>query len=106
MMKALSLTLLGFTTLFSASTLLAQGDPQAGKAKSAVCASCHGADGIALMPIYPNLAGQNEEYLVSALKAYRSKERQGGNAALMHAMAANLSDEDIANLAAYYASLK
>ncbi len=105
-MKALTLTLLGFATLLSASATMAAGDPQAGKAKSAVCASCHGADGIALMPSYPNLAGQNEEYLVSALKAYRSKERQGGNSALMHAMAANLSDEDIANLAAYYASLK
>ncbi|GAB4297547.1 MAG: cytochrome c [Methylophaga sp.] len=104
-MKTLTLTLLGIATLFSASTLMAA-DAEAGKAKSAVCATCHGADGHALMPIYPNLAGQNEEYLVSALKAYRSKERQGGNAALMHAMAANLSDEDIADLAAYFASLK
>ena len=105
-MKTLSLTLLGLTTLFSTAAAMAAGDPQIGKAKSAVCASCHGADGIALMPTYPNLAGQNEAYLVSALKAYRSKERQGGNAALMHAMAANLSDEDIANLAAYYAAMK
>lgn len=104
-MKTLTLTLLGIATLFSASTLMAA-DAEAGKAKSAVCSTCHGADGHALMPIYPNLAGQNEEYLVSALKAYRSKERQGGNAALMHAMAANLSDEDIADLAAYFASLK
>lgn len=104
-MKTLSLTLLGFLSLLSASTLMAA-DPEAGKAKSAVCVTCHGTDGIALMPSYPNLAGQNEEYLVSALKAYRSKERQGGNSALMHAMAANLSDEDIADLAAYFASLK
>lgn len=104
-MKAISLFLLSFSGLFS-TVLLAEGDPQQGKALSAVCATCHGADGIALMPTYPNLAGQNEAYLVYALKTYRSKQRQGDNAALMHAMAANLSDEDIANLAAYYASLK
>jgi cytochrome c553 len=105
-MKIVSLSLLGLVSFFSATAATAAGDAEAGKAKSAVCASCHGADGIALMPAYPNLAGQNEEYLVSALKSYRSKERQGGNAALMHAMSANLSDEDISNLAAYYASLK
>lgn len=105
-MKALTLSVLGLLSLSAVTTASAAGDAEAGKAKSAVCASCHGADGMALMPIYPNLAGQNEEYLVSALQAYRSKERQGGNAALMHAMAANLSDEDINNLAAYYASLK
>lgn len=58
------------------------------------------------MPVYPNLAGQNAEYLVSALKAYRDKQRQGGMAAIMQMQASNLSDEDIANLAAYYSSLK
>ncbi len=105
-MKAFLITWLGLFSLFMATTASAAGDAEAGKAKAAVCASCHGADGKALIPAYPNLAGQNEEYLVIALKAYRSKERQGGNSALMHAMAANLSDQDINNLAAYYASLK
>ena len=105
-MKAFLLTLLGLFPLFVTTTAAAAGDPEAGKAKAAVCASCHGADGKALIPTYPNLAGQNQEYLVIALKAYRSKERQGGNSALMHAMAANLSDEDINNLAAYYAGLE
>lgn len=105
-MKVLSLSVIGLVGLLTIPAAMAAGDAAAGKAKSAVCASCHGADGKALMPAYPNLAGQNEEYLVSALMSYRSKERQGGNAALMHAMAANLSDDDINNLAAYYASLK
>ena len=105
-MKALSIGFVSFLSVLVIPAAMAAGDPEIGKAKSAVCASCHGADGKALMPAYPNLAGQNEAYLVSALMAYRSKERQGGNAALMHAMAANLSDEDINNLAAYYASLK
>ncbi len=105
-MKIFAITLATLASLTLAPTSFAAGGAAAGKSKAAVCASCHGADGMALMPTYPNLAGQNEEYLVSALQAYRSKERQGGNAALMHAMAANLSDDDIANLAAYYASLK
>lgn len=105
-MKFITVALVTLTSLSLSQASFAAGDAEAGKAKAAVCASCHGADGMALIPAYPNLAGQNEEYLVSALHAYRSKERQGGNAALMHAMAANLSDDDIANLAAYYASLK
>lgn len=85
---------------------LAAGDVAAGQAKAAVCAACHGADGIALIPGYPNLKGQNEQYLVSSIKAYKNKERNGGMAAVMQAQASMLSDADIANLAAYYASLK
>ena len=83
----------------------AAGDPEAGKAKSAVCAACHGKNGIAQIPGYPNLAGQNEAYLVAALNAYKNKQRSGGQAAVMQGQAAGLSQEDIANLAAYYASL-
>lgn len=84
----------------------AGGDVAAGKAKAGVCAACHGPAGIAMIPIYPNLAGQNEQYLVSALKAYKAKQRTGGQAAIMQGQATALSDADIANLAAYYASLK
>lgn len=105
-MKLSALGLVALVGLLPLGAASAAGDPAAGKAKSAVCASCHGADGKALLPIYPNLAGQNEEYMVLALQAYRSKQRQGGNAALMHSIAANLSDQDIENLAAYFASLK
>jgi cytochrome c553 len=84
---------------------MAAGDAEAGKAKAAVCAACHGKNGIAAIPGYPNLAGQNEQYLVSALNAYKNKQRNGGQAAIMQGQAAGLSDEDIANLAAYYSSL-
>jgi len=87
------------------SALSAAADVEAGKARSAVCAACHGKDGIAQIPSYPNLAGQNEQYLVSSLKAYKNKQRIGGLAVIMQGQAAGLSDEDIANLAAYYASL-
>lgn len=82
------------------------GDVAAGKTKAAVCAACHGADGIAVIPGYPNLKGQNEQYLISSIKAYKNKQRTGGLAAVMQAQASMLSDDDIANLAAYYASLK
>ncbi|MGD8232107.1 c-type cytochrome [Vibrio sp. TRT 1302] len=85
---------------------LAAGDAAAGQAKAAVCAACHGADGVAMIPGYPNLKGQNEQYLVSAINAYKNKERNGGLAAVMQAQAAALSDADVANLAAYYSSLK
>ncbi|MCG9581703.1 cytochrome c [Vibrio tubiashii] len=85
---------------------LAAGDAAAGQAKAAVCAACHGADGIAVIPGYPNLKGQNEQYLVTSINAYKNKERNGGLAAVMQAQAAMLSDADVANLAAYYASLK
>ncbi|EIZ1360949.1 c-type cytochrome [Vibrio vulnificus] len=85
---------------------LAAGDVAAGQAKAAVCAACHGANGMATIPSYPNLKGQNEQYLVSAIKAYKNKERNGGLAVVMQAQAAMLNDADIANLAAYYASLK
>ena len=81
------------------------GDPEAGKAKAAVCTSCHGVDGKALIPGYPNLAGQNAQYLEIALQAYRSGDRKVGQAAIMAGMAAPLSDEDIANLSAYFSSL-
>ena len=80
-------------------------DAAAGKAKSATCMACHAADGISIAGIYPNLAGQKAAYLESSMKAYRDGVRTGGNAALMTPMVATLSDEDIANLAAYYSGL-
>ena len=82
------------------------GDAGAGKAKAAVCAGCHGMNGKAMVPTYPSLAGQNAAYLEGALKAYKTQERKGYQAAIMYGMAATLSDQDIADLAAYYASQK
>lgn len=74
-------------------------DPAAAKAKAAQCAACHGADGMAVLPGAPNLANQNEEYLVKALKDYRSGARKNEQ---MNVMAKGLSDKDIENLAAYF----
>ncbi len=81
-------------------------DADAGRAKFALCAPCHGGDGRSgALPEYPKIAGQNERYLVNALKAYKSGRRIGTYAALMAATANTLSDEDIENLAAYLAGL-
>lgn len=77
-------------------------DIEAGKSKSAVCSSCHGADGISTAPIYPNLKGQKAMYLELSLKAYKNDTRPNP---IMKPMASMLSDEDIANVAAYYESL-
>ena len=79
------------------------GDAAAGKAKAASCAACHGANGISAVPTYPNLAGQKEAYLVKQMKAFKDKTRMDPT---MNAMAAPLSDADIANISAYYAGLK
>lgn len=91
--------LLGVTT----SQALAAGDPEAGKAGSMVCASCHCQDGAsAIDPSYPQLAGQNERYLAKQLKMFQSGER---DVALMTAQLVGKSEQDLDDLAAYYASL-
>jgi cytochrome c553 len=76
------------------------GDAAQGQAKSAACAACHGQDGNSAVAEYPKLAGQHASYLASTLKEYRDGVRVN---AIMQGMAAGLSDEDIADLAAYYA---
>lgn len=78
------------------------GDIQAGKARSNTCVPCHGSKGISTNPVWPDIAGQKEQYLAMQLKAFRDGEREHP---LMTAMAQGLSDEDIDNLAAYYSSL-
>lgn len=80
---------------------LAAGDAEQGKRKSAVCLACHGPTGKSVQPIYPNLAGQYEDYLVLSLKAYRDGSRKN---AIMSGFAAGLSDRDIEDLAAWYSS--
>ncbi len=77
------------------------GDPAQGKEKSQTCVSCHGETGISVSPQYPHLAGQYEDYLVQALVDYRDGDRDN---AVMKGFAAALSDDDIEDLAAYFAS--
>jgi len=65
------------------------------------CVACHGNDGVGILPEYPNLAGQHEDYIQNALKSYRSGQRKN---AVMAGMAAALTDADIRELARYYSS--
>jgi len=105
-MKFRSLTNVGlFAVLASlAVPLLAEGDPVAGKSKTSMCAGCHGIPGFraAYPETYrvPKLGGQNPGYIVAALKAYKAGER---NHATMKAIAFSLTEQDMADLAAYYA---
>ncbi|MDO6460886.1 c-type cytochrome [Granulosicoccaceae sp. 1_MG-2023] len=85
-----------------ATPVLAAGDAEAGKTKSAVCAACHGADGKAIMADYPNLAGQGADYIVKQLRDFKEGRREN---VLMTPMAMPLSDEDMLDLAAYFSSL-
>lgn len=96
------LSILGFGLAIQFTITANAGDIEQGKMKAAICAGCHGLDGIGLGMEYPNLAGQKEAYLIKQLKAFRQKTRVDPS---MQAMAASLHDMDIENLAAYYASL-
>ncbi len=97
-------TLLSVGTIFLLATGAAQaaGDVAAGKAKAVACAGCHGPAGQGIPP-YPALAGKSEDHLLQALKDFKSGKRDNP---VMKGMAAGLSDQDMANLAAYFASLK
>lgn len=85
------------------STLPITGNPQTGKSKAASCASCHGEDGNSENSMFPRLAGQYESYLVRALSEYKSGARSNP---MMMGFASTLSEEDMKDVAAYYASQK
>ncbi|MEZ5582294.1 MAG: cytochrome c [Candidatus Competibacteraceae bacterium] len=78
-----------------------QGNVAAGQKKSTNCVACHGQDGNGPDPNFPRLAGQHEDYLRKALQEYRSGVRKN---AIMNGMVATLSEQDLADLAAFYAS--
>ena len=85
----------------SSATAAYVGNADQGKSKSVTCAGCHGADGNSAVADYPKLSGQHSTYLQSTLKAYRDGSRAN---AIMAGFAAALSDEDIADLAAYFSA--
>lgn len=91
--------------LAAGSPARAEGDPQAGRQKAETCLGCHGIAGYTnVYPTYhvPKIAGQHEAYLLAALQAYASGQRSH---ATMQAQAASLSEQDMADIAAYFASL-
>lgn len=79
-----------------------KGDANAGKAKSATCAACHGQTGVSITPMWPNLAGQGEKYLIKQINDIKSNTRP---VPTMTGFVATLTDQDIADISAYYASL-
>lgn len=101
-MKAAISTLCGVLALLFAHGALSA-DIASGKAKAAGCAGCHGLSGVSTNPAHPNLAGQKDQYLAKAIKDYRDGKRKD---AMMEGMVKGMSDPDIDNIAAYYASLK
>jgi cytochrome c553 len=101
-MKRLT-TPLALAALIFAGPAFAKGDIDAGKAKAAPCQACHAADGNAgIDPQYPRLAGQYADYLARALHEYKAGERKNP---IMAGFATTLSDKDIEDLSAYFASL-
>ena len=87
--------------LVLATAVHAAGDPAAGKEKAQTCASCHGERGNTKNSMYPKIGGQHASYLLHALKAYKSGKRQDP---VMAGMVSGLSEQDMRDLAAYYAS--
>ncbi|MYF10985.1 MAG: cytochrome c4 [Gammaproteobacteria bacterium] len=86
-----------------AATVHGAGDPAAGQALSLACSACHGMDGATgLDPTYPDLAGQNERYMLRQMQLIQSNERP---ILLMTGQLTGKSEQDLENLAAYYASL-
>ncbi len=97
----LTIIAIGFT--FAAGPIIAAGDIAAGKDKSAECAACHGVDGNSTEPSFPKLAGQAESYLYKQLMDFTSGARES---LIMASLVKGLTPQDIADISAYYASMK
>lgn len=96
--------LLGLGGIFFAQTAYGasvEGYPASGRSKASQCRTCHGLNGYAQIPVAPHIGGESVSYLMAQLKAFRSGERVNE---MMSVVAKNLSDQDIADLAAWYAS--
>lgn len=94
---AVTVTLLSLVPV----TVYSAGNATEGQKKSSLCQACHGPTGQSTQPIYPNLGGQKQTYLIRSLQGFRDGSRQNP---VMNGFAANLSDEDIEDLAAWYSS--
>ncbi len=98
-----TLLILAVVALGTSLTAHAKGDYEAGKAKSATCAACHGVDGISAVASFPKLAGQHRDYLYQVLKDYQSGKRKNP---IMAGQVQNLSDTDMRDLAMYFSNRK
>jgi len=94
---------LGVTGVAQAAGTALVGDAAAGQAKTAVCGACHGPDGNSMAPNFPKLAGQGDKYLLKQLHEIKDGKRE---VLEMTGMLTNLSDQDLADIAAYFSSQK
>jgi cytochrome c553 len=94
--------LVGLAALMLLASPVQAGDAAAGRQKALQCQACHGLDGQSKLPEAPNLSGQIEPYLVKALTDYKTGARQND---MMSLIAQPLTEDDIADLAAYYAAI-
>ena len=94
---------LGVAGIAQAAATAVVGDAAAGQAKTAVCGACHGPDGNSMAPNFPKLAGQGDRYLLKQLHEIKDGKRQ---VLEMTGLLANLNDQDLADIAAYYSSQK
>lgn len=93
--------LLALFALASANLYAADGDAKAGESQAAVCMACHGPQGNSTNPDWPKLAGQHAKYIAKQLMAFKAGTRSDP---LMSSQAAQLSDQDMLNVAAYFAA--
>ncbi|WP_445503657.1 c-type cytochrome [Microvirga sp. G4-2] len=103
MKKAYALAFAGALLSSLAGATANAADARAGRQKITTCQACHGLDGVSKNPEAPNLAGQIEGYLVKALAEYKSGARKNET---MNIVAKDLSDQDMADIAAYYSSIQ
>lgn len=103
MKQIAALMALGSLLAFTVPSPAGAGDAKAGRQKITTCQACHGLDGLSKNPEAPNLAGQIEGYLVKALTEYKNEIRKNES---MNIVAKDLSDTDIADVAAYYSSIE
>ena len=103
-MKKLFVTGMLFFAALSMVPAAMAGNAEAGKTKAAACGGCHGMDGNSPIPAYPKLAGQNEAYITKQVKDFKANTTRQN--AIMLGMVAALSDEDAADIGAYFQSQK
>ncbi|MCK4493045.1 MAG: cytochrome c4 [Methylococcales bacterium] len=102
-MKLVVKILISLSIALSANSVLYAGDKAAGKTKAAACVACHGEKGLSKDSMYPSLAGQKPAYIVGQLKMFKAGVRKGP---MMEPTAKSLSNEDMNDIAAYFASLE
>ena len=99
MFQSLSKFSIAFALVLAGNQAMAGGDAEAGQAKAATCVACHGVDGNSAVPTFPKLAGLGHKYLLKQMKDIRDGRRP---VALMAGQVDNMSDQDLADIAAFY----